>query len=60
MSTGISEERIRQRAFELFLERGASHGNDREDWFRAESELRENTGSMKRASSVKRLRKTMS
>lgn len=57
MSSGISEERISQRAFELFLERGASHGNDREDWFRAESELRESTTSPKRASAEKRVRK---
>ena len=33
------EEAIRQRAFGLFEERGTAHGNDREDWLRAEREL---------------------
>ena len=30
---------IAGRAFEIFESRGHTHGNDREDWFRAESEL---------------------
>jgi HSP20 family protein len=30
---------IARRAFEIFESRGHTHGNDREDWFRAESEL---------------------
>jgi HSP20 family protein len=30
---------IARRAFELFEARGSEHGHDREDWFRAESEL---------------------
>ncbi|MGB9203499.1 MAG: DUF2934 domain-containing protein [Terriglobales bacterium] len=30
---------ISQRAHELFEARGQEHGHDREDWFRAESEL---------------------
>ncbi len=30
---------IAQRAFEIFENRGCVHGNDREDWFLAESEL---------------------
>jgi len=30
---------IAQRAFEIFESRGHAHGNDREDWFLAESEL---------------------
>ena len=33
------EEAIRQRAFSLFEERGTAHGNDKEDWSRAEREL---------------------
>ncbi|WP_049961198.1 Hsp20 family protein [Pseudacidobacterium ailaaui] len=32
-------DRIRQRAFGFFQNRGASRGNDLEDWFKAESEL---------------------
>ena len=30
---------IARRAFEIFESRGCAHGNDREDWFLAESEL---------------------
>lgn len=30
---------IKHRAYDLFQARGADHGHDREDWFRAESEL---------------------
>jgi HSP20 family protein len=30
---------IARRAYELFEARGCEHGHDREDWFRAESEL---------------------
>ena len=30
---------IARRAFEIFESRGRAHGNDREDWFLAESEL---------------------
>ena len=30
---------IARRAFEIFESRGHVHGNDREDWFLAESEL---------------------
>ncbi len=33
-------DEIRARAYELFLARGASHGNDLADWFTAEQELR--------------------
>jgi hypothetical protein len=32
-------EAIAERAYELFLERGAEHGHDLEDWLRAEREL---------------------
>ena len=35
-----SVETIRKRAYELFLARGAAHGADLADWFRAEHELR--------------------
>jgi hypothetical protein len=33
-------ESIRARAYELFLSRGAVHGNDLGDWLNAERELR--------------------
>ncbi|MGC9200140.1 MAG: Hsp20 family protein [Acidobacteriaceae bacterium] len=32
-------EKIRQRAFQLFQNRGAQEGSDLEDWFKAEAEL---------------------
>ncbi len=38
--SGSTEELIRQRAYELFLERrGNGDGSPEEDWFRAESEI---------------------
>jgi hypothetical protein len=40
----VSHEAIARRAHEIFLERGASHGHDREDWLTAESELKASTG----------------
>ena len=36
----VSEDRIRQRAYELYMQRGAQHGRHADDWFRAERELR--------------------
>jgi len=35
----VTEEQIRQRAYEIFLARGAAPGQDIEDWLRAEREL---------------------
>jgi len=32
------EERIRRRAYELFLHRGGHHGMEEQDWLQAESE----------------------
>jgi hypothetical protein len=34
------EERIRSRAYELYLERGGSSSDETEDWLRAEREYR--------------------
>jgi len=34
-------EQIRQRAYQLYLERGAAHGQDWNDWFIAEKQLME-------------------
>ncbi len=34
-----SPDQIRRRAYEIFLARGGSHGNDLEDWLAAEREL---------------------
>jgi hypothetical protein len=33
------EQQIRERAYELFLERGLEHGSDVEDWLKAEAEI---------------------
>jgi hypothetical protein len=35
-----SEEAIRERAYQRYLERGGGHGLDFEDWLEAERELR--------------------
>jgi hypothetical protein len=35
-----SEQEIRARAYQMYLERGGSHGADFDDWLRAEQELR--------------------
>jgi hypothetical protein len=35
-----SDEEIRARAYEMYLERGGKHGLDFDDWVRAERELR--------------------
>lgn len=44
MSSVTTEERVRERAYELFVERGGNHGNDQDDWFRAKTELGSNKG----------------
>ena len=40
LHTRNSDEQIRQRAYELWEQRGRQHGKDADDWFRAESEFR--------------------
>jgi DUF2934 family protein len=35
-----SEDEVRVRAYQRYLERGGSHGNDVEDWVEAEKELK--------------------
>ena len=39
MSISTREEKIRRRAFEIYLERGSEPGRDLEDWLQAEREL---------------------
>jgi hypothetical protein len=34
------EERIRQRAYELYVQRGNESGSELDDWFQAEEEIR--------------------
>jgi hypothetical protein len=35
-----SEDEVRVRAYQRYLERGRTHGNDVEDWVEAEKELK--------------------
>jgi hypothetical protein len=44
MVTTHVEDRIKQRAYELYVKRGGNHGNDQEDWFQAEKEIRNSNG----------------
>jgi hypothetical protein len=37
----LSLQEIRQRAFEIYMERGGIHGCELDDWLQAERELRE-------------------
>ena len=37
----VTSSRIRQRAYELFLQRGSGPGDDLRDWLKAEQETRE-------------------
>jgi hypothetical protein len=39
MDTTTLHENVRQKAYELYLQRGGIQGNDQEDWFRAEQEV---------------------
>jgi len=39
MDTAPSHEEIARRAYELYLQRGARHGCDLQDWIAAEREL---------------------
>ena len=39
ISHDISRDRIAERAYELYLERGGTHGQDWEDWLVAEREV---------------------
>ena len=38
---GPTPEEIRQRAFEIHIERGGIHGCDLDDWWQAERELQQ-------------------
>jgi hypothetical protein len=41
IQSGPDPDRIAQRAYERYTERGREEGRDQEDWFEAERELRE-------------------
>ena len=38
-TSGPTHDQIAQHAYEIFLARGATHGQDAEDWFHAEAAL---------------------
>ncbi len=38
---GPSREKIAQRAYEFYLERGGADGSEQEDWLRAERDLQQ-------------------
>jgi hypothetical protein len=44
-ASDVSESDIARRAFELYCDRGCEHGQDVDDWLRAEDELRSESGS---------------
>jgi len=37
-------DEVKKRAYEIFLERGSAHGNDLNDWIKAESEIKQRYG----------------
>jgi hypothetical protein len=37
-------DEVKKRAYEIFLERGSAHGNDLEDWLKAEMEIKRKYG----------------
>ena len=37
-------EEVRKGAYELFLQRGSAHGNDLEDWLKAEKKVKQKYG----------------
>jgi hypothetical protein len=39
LSVGPSQDLIRERAFELYENRGKENGGDKQDWHRAEQEI---------------------
>lgn len=47
MAANGIENDIKTRAFDLFVKRGEIHGNDQEDWFQAEMEIRSQNGKKK-------------
>ena len=54
------EERIRRRAYELYLQRGNQPGSDLDDWFQAEEEIRSTEDQATDGQSTKRSRRIFS
>ena len=53
MSVAIAEEKIQERAYGIYLERGGTHGNDQDDWFEAKNQLYKE---MNKSSSTKKVK----
>ena len=54
-NTNLTEEQIRQRAYEIYQARGGQEGNEVSDWIAAERELKESNqpqGKKARAAAV--------
>ncbi len=52
-----TSEEIRQRAFEIYIERGRIHGSDLDDWMQAERELQEKIQRDRKSSKGSELRR---
>ena len=52
-----TSEEIRQRAFEIYIERGRIHGSDLDDWMQAERELQEKIQRDRKAAKRSELRR---
>jgi hypothetical protein len=52
-----TSEEIRQRAFEIYIERGRIHGSDLDDWMQAERELQEKIQGDRKAAKRSELRR---
>jgi hypothetical protein len=53
MSNSIDRKKIEQRAYQIFEERGKTHGSDFDDWVRAEREIMNQEKSNKPSSKKK-------
>ena len=51
--SGPTQEEIARRAYEIYLERGGTPGHELEDWTRAERELAQNNGLVRRKAESK-------
>ena len=63
MAVASTMEKIKNRAFELFQNRGGTHGNHMEDWLKAEKEVNEspkNNGGQKKRTRKRKTAKSAS
>lgn len=50
---GVSEEEIRSRAYEIYVERGKHDGRELEDWLQAKAELEKPRGKARATAKAK-------